>query len=310
MARKRRGRPIHGWVSIDKPAGMTSAHVVARVRGLLGAEKAGHGGTLDPLATGVLPIALGEATKTVGWVMDGAKAYRFTVRWGEARTTDDAEGAVIETSPMRPTEAAIHAVLPRFTGDIDQVPPAFSAIKLDGRRAYDLARADQAVEIPPRQVRIDEIRLAGMPDPDHAVFEVRCGKGAYMRSLARDLARALGTVGHIVQLRRTAVGRFAESQAISLDKLASLMHSAPPSAYLLAVETALDDIPALALNAAQADHLRHGRPVRVQGPEGRRFVEVGDLADGDVLCAMAEGRPVALARLEQGEIRPMRVLNV
>jgi tRNA pseudouridine55 synthase len=310
MARKRRGRPIHGWLSIDKPSGMTSAHVVARVRALTGAAKAGHGGTLDPLATGVLPVALGEATKTVGWVMDGAKSYSFTVRWGEARATDDAEGAVIGTSDARPDEAAIRAVLPRFTGEIEQVPPAYSAIKLDGRRAYDLARAAQPVEIPPRMVRIDEIRLVGRPDPDRAVFAVRCGKGAYMRSLARDIARVLGTVGHIVQLRRTAVGRFEESQSISLDKLASLMHSAPPSAYLLAVETALDDIPALALNAAQADHLRHGRPVRVQGPEGHRFVEVGDLADGDMVCAMAEGRPVALARLEQGEIRPMRVLNV
>jgi len=310
MARKRRGRPIHGWVSIDKPAGMTSAQVVARVRALVDAAKAGHGGTLDPLATGVLPIALGEATKTVGWVMDGPKAYRFTVRWGEARATDDSEGAVTETSAVRPTDDAIRAVLPRFTGDIEQTPPAYSAIKLDGRRAYELARADQVVNIPSRVVRIDEIRLVATPDEDHAVFEVRCGKGTYMRSLARDIARALGTVGHIVQLRRTAVGRFEESQSISLDKLASLMHSAPPSAYLLAVETALDDIPALALNAAQADHLRHGRPVRVQGPEGHRFVEVGDLADGDVLCAMAEGRPVALARLEHGEIRPMRVLNV
>ena len=289
---------------------MTSAQVVARVRALIDAAKAGHGGTLDPLATGVLPIALGEATKTVGWVMDGPKAYRFTVRWGEARATDDAEGAVTETSAVRPTDDAIRAVLPRFTGDIEQTPPAYSAIKLDGRRAYELARADQVVNIPSRIVRIDEIRLVATPDGDHAVFEVRCGKGTYMRSLARDIARALGTVGHIVQLRRTAVGRFEESQSISLDKLASLMHSAPPSAYLLAVETALDDIPALALNAAQADHLRHGRPVRVQGPEGRRFVEVGDLADGDVLCAMAEGRPVALARLEHGEIRPMRVLNV
>ena len=310
MARRRGGRAIHGWIPIDKPAGLSSAQAVARVRALTGAAKAGHGGTLDPLATGVLPVALGEATKTVGWTMGGAKTYRFTVRWGEARATDDAEGAVTETSGARPDEAAIHAVLPRFTGTLEQTPPDFSAVKLGGRRAYDLARNEEAVTIPPRLVHVEAIRMVERPDRDHAVFEVRCGKGTYMRSLARDLARALGTVGHVAALRRTAVGPFRESQAISLDKLATLVHSAPPSAYLLAVETALDDIPALALNAAQADHLRHGRPVRVEGPEGRRFVEIGNLADGDVLCAMADGRPVALARLEQGEIRPMRVLNV
>jgi len=310
MARRRRGRPIHGWIIIDKPAGMTSSRAVGRVRAITGAAKAGHGGTLDPLATGVLPIALGEATKTVAWVMDGAKRYRFAIRWGEARATDDSEGEVTAVSDRRPDAEAIRAMLPRFVGEIEQTPPAFSAIKLDGQRAYDLARAGEAVALAPRRVRIDALRLLGTPDADHAEFEAVCGKGAYMRSLARDIALALGTVGHVSSLRRTRAGPFDESEAISLESLESLVHSAPPSDYLLAVETALDDIPALAMNPAQAEHLRHGRPVRVRGPEGNAFVDIGDADEGEVVCAMADGRPVALARYEDGEIRPMRVLNI
>jgi tRNA pseudouridine55 synthase len=301
---------VHGWIVIDKPAGMSSAHVVARVKRVIGAAKAGHGGTLDPLATGVLPVALGEATKTVSYVMDGAKRYRFTVRWGEARDTDDSEGAVTGTSEVRPERDAIAAALGDFVGLVEQAPPAYSAVKIGGRRAYALARAGEDVIVESRLVRIDSFALVAVPDADHAVFDVGCGKGTYMRSLARDLARRLGTVGHIASLRRVAAGPFDEAGAISLESLESLVHSAPPSAYLRAVETALDDIPALALNAAQADHLRHGRPVRVQGPEGRLFVDTGRLDEGDVLCAMADGRPVALARLEDGEIRAVRVLNV
>jgi len=310
MGRRRTGRPVHGWIVIDKPAGMSSAHVVARVKRVIGAAKAGHGGTLDPLATGVLPVALGEATKTVSYVMDGAKRYRFTVRWGEARDTDDSEGAVTGTSEVRPERDAIAAALGDFVGLVEQAPPAYSAVKIGGRRAYALARAGEDVIVESRLVRIDSFALVAVPDADHAVFDVGCGKGTYMRSLARDLARRLGTVGHIASLRRVAAGPFDEAGAISLESLESLVHSAPPSAYLRAVETALDDIPALALNAAQADHLRHGRPVRVQGPEGRLFVDTGRLDEGDVLCAMADGRPVALARLEDGEIRAVRVLNV
>jgi len=310
MGRRRRGQPIHGWIIIDKPAGFTSSRVVGRVRAIVDAAKAGHGGTLDPLATGVLPIALGEATKTVSWVMDGAKRYRFTVCWGEARATDDTEGEVTAVSDARPDAAAIRAVLEDFTGDIEQTPPDFSAIKVAGRRAYHLARAGERVELASRRVRIDAFSLAAMPDADHAEFEVTCGKGAYMRSLARDIALALGTVGHVSALRRTAAGPFDLSAAISLATLETLVHSAPPSDYLLAIETALDDIPALALNPAQADHLRHGRPVRVRGPEGHAFVDIGDADDGDVVCAMAGGRPVALARYQDGEIRPVRVLNI
>ena len=310
MARTRRGQPVHGWVVLDKPLGISSAQATARVRRLLDAAKAGHGGTLDPLATGVLPIALGEATKTVSWVMDGAKAYRFTLRWGEARDTDDGEGRVIATSDVRPDMAAISAALGQFLSDIEQTPPAYSAIKIDGKRAYAMARAGEAVEIAARRVRIDAFTLIDRPDADHAVFEVRCGKGTYIRSLARDLAAELGSCGHVSELRRTASGPFAEERAISLETLESLVHSAPPSDYLLAVETALDDIPALALNAAQADHLRHGRPVRVQRTGGHINIDTEMLNDGDVLCAMADGRPVALARFEDGEIRPVRVLNL
>ncbi len=310
MARKRRGQPIHGWISIDKPSGRTSAQVTSQVRRLLDAAKAGHGGTLDPLATGVLPIALGEATKTVSYVMNGIKRYRFTVCWGEERTTDDLEGEITVSSDHRPTEADIMTVLPEFVGDIEQVPPDYSAIKLEGKRAYELARKGKEVSIAKRQVHIEEFSLVSMPDDDHAVFEVMSGKGTYMRSLARDIARRLGTVGHISELRRISCGPFSETASISLESLEALVHSAPPSAYLLAVETALDDIPALALNAAQADHLRHGRPVRVQDPEGRSFVETGSLVEGDVLCAMADGQPVALARFTDGEIRAVRVLNI
>ena len=310
MARRRRGRPVHGWVVIDKPSGMTSAHVVAKVKRALDAAKAGHAGTLDPLATGILPIALGEATKTVPYIVDGEKAYIFTARWGEQRTTDDTEGEVMETSDARPGADEIAAALSAFTGWIDQVPPVYSAIKVDGRRSYDLARADEAVELAPRRVLIKSFTLREVPDADHAVFEVECGKGAYIRSLARDLARRLGTRGHVVSIRRTRVGPFSEGDAISLDKLESVRHIAPPFEHLLPVETALDDIPALALTVPQADHLRHGRAVRVRGVGGRPVVDVEGVDDGQVLCAMSGGQPVAIVRLDGEDLQPVRVLNV
>ena len=308
MGRRRRGRPIHGWLVVDKPLNVTSNDVVVRARRALDAAKVGHGGTLDPLASGLLPLAFGEATKTVSYVMDGAKVYRFTVRWGEATETDDREGAVIATSDVRPDRAAIEAVLPSFVGEIDQVPPAYSAIKVDGRRAYDLARNDEVVELEPRKVRIDRLELIAMPDADHAEFEVHSGKGAYMRSLARDLALALGTVGHVAALRRIKVGPFTESMAISLDKLEELGHSAPPLDQLLPVETALADIPALALTEAEARRLHHGQPVPalpvIARSPGKK------VAQGDVLRAMAGNRLVAIASIKGGEIRPLRVLNL
>ena len=310
MARRRRGDPVHGWLIIDKPMGITSARAVARARAIMNAAKAGHAGTLDPLATGVLPIALGEATKTVSWVMDGSKSYRFTVCWGEARTTDDMEGAVTQSSDVRPSSDAILSVLEDFIGDIQQSPPIYSAIKVDGRRSYDLARSNEAVAHKTRIVTIDRLELLEIPDSDHAVFEVHCGKGTYVRSLGRDMAVKLGTVGHIRAIRRLSSGPFAESDAISLDKLESLRHIAPQHDYLLPVETALDDIPALAMTTTQADYLKHGRSVRVRGAGGLRFVEVGDLDEGTTVCAMLDGKPVALARLSGDEIRPVRVLNL
>ena len=308
MGRKRRGKPIHGWLIIDKPAGMTSNGVVGRVRRITGAEKVGHGGTLDPLATGVLPMALGEATKTVSYVMDGAKRYRFTVRWGEQRNTDDAEGDITATSGVRPSEKQIKAVLETFTGDIEQVPPAFSAIKVKGRRAYELARADKAPVLQARTVHIEDFTLIGMPDAERAEFEVVSGKGAYMRSLARDMALALGTVGHISQLRRTAVGPFYENQAISLDKLESLGHIAALAEHLLPVETVLDDIPALALTETEARKLSLGQAIPILPVANRSPLK--NISQGDVVRAMAEDRLVALAKIKGGEIRPFRVLNL
>ncbi|HEY4171045.1 MAG TPA: tRNA pseudouridine(55) synthase TruB, partial [Reyranella sp.] len=258
---KRPKNKVDGWVVLDKPLGLGSTQAVGKVRWLFAAEKAGHGGTLDPLATGILPIALGEATKTVPFIMDGRKVYRFTLRFGEARSTDDGEGEVIAASDVRPTDEAIRVALGPFIGDIQQMPPAFSALKIGGQRAYDLARAGETVELKPRTVTIDRLELLARPDADHADFVVGCGKGTYIRSLGRDLAKALGTVGHLSALRRTAVGPFREEAAISLPKLEVLGHNSRLLGALVPVATALDDIPALALTGTQADRLRHGQPV-------------------------------------------------
>lgn len=307
MARKKRGRPIDGWLAVDKPVGMTSTAVVGRVRRVLDAAKVGHGGTLDPLASGVLPIALGEGTKTVAYVMDGRKTYALTVCWGEERSTDDREGEVTATSDVRPTAEQIEAALPAFIGEIEQVPPKFSAVKVEGKRAYDLARRDEEVELKARRILIEDFTLIAQPDADHAEFRVVSGKGAYMRSLARDLSRALGTVGHVAALRRTACGPFTEASAISLDKLETLGHSAASSDFLLPVATALDDIPALALTEAEAIRLTHGQPLPVL-PVVRRSSVQGVIA-GTTVRAMCGERVVALARIEGGEIRPVRVIN-
>lgn len=307
MGRRKGGQPIHGWLSIDKPVGMTSTAVVAQVRRLTNAAKVGHGGTLDPLASGVLPVALGEATKTVSFAMDGAKTYRWTVTWGEARATDDGEGAVIATSAHRPTRSDILAALPSFLGEIKQVPPAFSAVKIAGRRAYDLARAEEEVELEPRIVRIDRYELREC-DEHSASFEVGTGKGAYIRSLARDLAAALGTVGYVSALRRTACGPFAEQHAISLEQLLDFGHSAASANLVLPIETVLDDIPALALTEEEARRLQSGQVLSidrltVRGP-------FPTITAGTTLRAMAEGRLVALARIDGDEIRSVRVLNL
>jgi tRNA pseudouridine55 synthase len=297
---------------LDKPLGLSSTQALSRVRRLLNAEKAGHGGTLDPLASGILPIALGEATKTVSYAMDGAKTYRFTLRWGEQRTTDDAEGPVIATSAHRPAEADIRAALAGFVGTITQVPPQFSAIKLGGERAYDIARDGDVADIAPRQVRVDRFELTAMTDADHADFEVDCGKGTYMRSLARDLAEAVGTVGHVAALRRLRVGPFTLAQAISLDELAAMEQGAAVEKHLLAIETALDDIPALALTEAEAHRLRHGQSVALLTRQDRERLEAlhAKVGEDGVILALCGTTPVALARVEGAEVRPVRVLNL
>ena len=301
MSRRKTGDKVDGWVILDKPVGLGSTPAVSKVRRLFGARKAGHGGTLDPLASGVLPIALGEATKTVPFVMDGRKEYRFTLRFGQARSTEDAEGEVTATSDARPTDEAIRCGLPAFVGEVEQVPPAFSALKVEGKRAYDLARAGELVDLKPRRIVIERLELVGRPDTDHADFVVSCGKGTYIRSLGRDLALSLGTVGYLSALRRTAVGPFREEAAISLPKLEALGHIPALLGALAPVATALDDIPALALTEAQADRLRQGQPVlltRDAPPSGALLrVETGS-------------RLVALVRSDGTSLKPVRVFNL
>jgi len=305
--RKPKGRPIDGWLIIDKPTGIGSTDVVNRVKRAFDAQKAGHGGTLDPLATGLLPIAFGHATKTVPYVMDGTKIYHFTLRFGEGRDSDDSDGAVTETSDVRPDDDAIRAALPPFIGDIMQVPPIYSAIKVNGERAYDLARDGQEVVLEARPARVDRFELIDRPDGDHAVFEVQSGKGVYMRSLARDLARALGTVGHIAALRRLRVGPFLESHAVPLDKIVVTGDTPPPSLdFLLPLTTALADIPALAVTEAEAARLNFGQPLSLVDLMGR--VPSDASPDGGLVRAMAGERFVGLCRLEEGMMRPERLM--
>jgi tRNA pseudouridine55 synthase len=303
---KRKGTPVHGWVVLDKPEGMTSTGAVARVKRLFGAEKAGHAGTLDPLASGLLPIALGEATKTVPFAMEGKKVYRFTVTWGEERTTCDLEGEVSERSERRPSKAEILAVFPRFTGRFRQIPPAFSAIKVGGERAYEKARAGEPVALEPREVFIESLVLLAVPDPDHAEFEILCGKGTYVRALARDMGRELGSFGHISKLRRLAVGPFSEAQMIPLEKLEEISHKAPGvnamEGVLRPLETALDGIPALAVRDAEAQRLKQGQPVLLRG-------STAPIAQDAVLVTW-DGKPWCLAAIEQGQLKPKRVFNL
>ena len=306
MARRRKGLPIHGWLVFDKPQGMTSTQAVTRVRYLYGAAKAGHAGTLDPLATGVLPIALGEATKTAPFAVEGSKQYRFTVRFGASMDTDDAEGNVVATSDRRPTRTEIEAALPRFVGEISQVPPRFSALKVAGARAYDLARDAQEFELARRQALVASLKLVDVPDPDRCVIEAECGKGTYVRALARDLGLVLDTVAHIEALHRTRVGAFVEDSAISLAKLEQLGHSAGGRDALLSVlkpvETALDDIPALAISGEDAARLKRGQPVLIRGRDA-------PILKGPVYATL-RGMLVAIGEVSQGELRPTRVFNL
>ena len=306
--RKRRGRAVNGWLIVDKPSGLTSTAVVNRVKRRYDAAKAGHGGTLDPLATGLLPIAFGEATKTVPYVMDGLKTYRFSLRFGVRTETDDAEGAVEAESDVRPTEDEIRAALPQFIGDIQQTPPIFSAIKVGGERAYDLARAKKPVVLEPRAIYIEDFQLIGYTDADHAEFLVTSGKGAYMRSLARDLAQAVGTEGHIAALRRLTVGPFTENDAISLDELDSIGQIAALEQRLLPVAAALDDIPALMLTETEASRLKNGQPVSLL--KKADLQRIAGITEGDTVLAKGQDGPIALVRYSAGEVQPIRLLNL
>ena len=299
--KRRKGRPVHGWLVLDKAHGLGSTKAVSRARWLLEARKAGHAGTLDPLATGILPVALGEATKTVPWMVDAAKAYEFTVAWGAETATGDLEGEVVERSDHRPSEAAVLAALSAFTGDIEQVPPRYSAIKIGGKRAYDLARAGEDVEVPSRVVRVDDLRLTAF-SADSATLEVDCGKGTYVRSLARDLARAVGTVGHVTHLRRTRVGPFGLEVATTLDAVEAMDYATRVGA-LLPLRCALDDIPVLAVDARGASDLKQGRRIPLPSPSS------GTVLVGTVL-AMSEGVEVAICEAGDGELVPKRVFNL
>jgi tRNA pseudouridine55 synthase len=303
MARRKKGRAVHGWLVLDKPAGMTSTQAVGAARRLFDARKAGHAGTLDPLATGVLPIAFGEATKTMPYAVDGTKHYSFTVRWGAATDTDDAEGAVVATSEVRPTREAIEALLPSFTGEILQTPPAFSAIKVDGARAYDLAREGETVELEPRPVLIESLVLVDVPAPDTAVFEARCGKGTYVRALARDMGRVLGCLGHLIALRRTRVSPFEEAQAVTMAELQAAAEEGEDALVrlLLPIEAALQDLAELSVGQNDAARLLRGQPVLVRGRDAP--------AGGGPTYATCKGNLIAVGRIEKGELHPVRVFN-
>lgn len=307
MARPKKGNPIHGWLILDKPKGMTSTQAVATIKSLYDAQKAGHAGTLDPLATGILPIALGEATKTCSFAVEGEKAYRFTVRWGAETNTDDTEGEVVNTSDQRPSPADIEAILPRFTGEISQVPPTFSAIKVNGERAYDLARDGEAPALEPRPVVIEELVVVEHPDESTTVFEAICGKGTYVRALARDMGRALGCYGHVTELRRTQVGPFDEDVAVPLGELqeARKLEAAAMDLLkvkLLPVEAVLEDLQRVNLSSADASRIRRGQSVLIRGRDAPILTGAA--------YAMSKSQLVALGELTKGEFRPTRVFNL
>ncbi|MEL6946160.1 MAG: tRNA pseudouridine(55) synthase TruB [Pseudomonadota bacterium] len=303
MARRKKGRAVSGWIVLDKPYELGSTQAVGKVRWLFQAQKAGHAGTLDPLATGILPIALGEATKTVPYVVDGEKAYRFTVRWGVRTNTDDAEGTPVATSDARPTKEQILALLPRFTGYIDQVPPAFSAIKIDGKRAYAEARAGEDVKLDARRVEIDSFDLVEQPDADHATFEVNCGKGTYVRALARDLGVLLGCEGHVSALHRTFVEPFEEADSISLDDLIALEGDfSALDEKLITPLDAMQGFPELRLSSDQAERIRRGNAVILRGRDA-------PIEEEDV-CAVFKGNLIAIGDIEKGQFQPRRVFQV
>jgi tRNA pseudouridine55 synthase len=303
MARRKKGNPVNGWLILDKPVGMTSTQAVGFARRMFNAQKAGHAGTLDPLATGVLPIAMGEATKTVPYAVDGEKHYRFTVRWGAETNTDDSEGETVETSALRPSRADILSVIPRFIGEVSQVPPAFSAIKIDGNRAYDLARAGEEVVLEPRIVVIDSLELVEMVDDVTAVFEARCGKGTYVRAIARDMGRLLGCRGHIIALRRTQVGGFHEGDAVSVEELEAASQAGwdQLETLLSPIETALRDLTELSISQNDAVRLLRGQSVLIRGRDAPH--------SSGPSYATCKGNLIAVGEIEKGELRPIRVFN-
>ena len=314
MARRKKGNPVHGWLVLDKPFEMTSTTAVAVAKRLFDAQKAGHAGTLDPLATGILPIALGEATKTVTYAVDGAKSYRFSVRWGSQTTTDDTEGTVTLTSERRPTIEDIEAQIPAFVGAIMQTPPQFSAIKIAGNRAYDLAREGEIVALEPRPVVIDRLAIVDMPDAQTTVFEADCGKGTYVRAIARDLGIALGCYGHVTALRRTRVGPFSEANAVTLSEIEAALKAldtpdgsdadlaALPKGILLPVEAVLSDITEIAVTSSDAATLARGQPILIRGRDAP--------IHGGAAYAICRGKLIAIGDVAQGALQPTRVFNL
>ncbi len=306
MARRKKGNPVHGWINLDKPQGLTSTQALGRVRRILEAQKCGHAGTLDPLATGILPLALGEATKIIPYVQDADKTYSFTVKWGEATDTEDSEGEIIKTSDIRPTHAQIEAILSNFIGDITQIPPKYSAIKIDGQRAYDLARAGEDIEMKSRHVQIHSLILLEAR-ADDADFRVHCGKGTYVRALGRDIAEKVDSCGHITALRREAVGYFTLENAISLELLENMGNSAALEDVLMPLQAPLDDIPALPVNDMEVSKLKNGQSLS--------FISKGDFGrlpepSNDPVLAMNGDRAIALVEITGPTIKPVRVFNL
>lgn len=301
MARGKKGRPVNGWLVVDKPAGVGSTTVVNKVKWAFCAQKAGHAGTLDPAATGVLAVALGEATKTVPYVTDALKCYRFRVTLGAATTTDDAEGVVMETREGRPDDAAIEAALGAFRGEIEQVPPQFSAVKVEGERAYDLAREGEVMELAARPLWVERLEMIGRPDADHVDLEMVCGKGGYVRSIARDLGRALGCLGHVAWLRREWSGPFDAREGVSLEEIDRLAKTPEIDALLLPLELGLADLPELPCTPEGAARLRHGNP---------GMVLASSVQYGEEAWASYQGRPVAVGIYKAGELHPARVFNL
>ena len=316
MGRRKKGDPVHGWVNLHKPLDMTSTDAVSRVRRIFNAQKAGHAGTLDPLATGVLPIALGEATKTVPYLMEADKIYRFTVRFGVSTTTLDGEGEETGRSDRRPTREAVETALCAFEGEVDQIPPIYSAIKVDGERAYDLARAGVEVELKSRKVTIYSTRLVDWSPPDAATFETHCGKGVYVRSIARDLCAMLGVEGHVSALFRAKVGRFSAPESITLENLADLVHRGAGLEGLMPVETALDDIPALAVTSEEAFWLSQGRPIllvprQVEALKAQLVPRtIGGQDASRLVLATHDEKAAALCDLRAGRLNPTRVFHL